>query len=263
MPAADRPPAPRRGGGGAGTGSPGPRPPAAPGAAPGAAAPADLRVLVAHARPATAQEHRALVDRVPGFRTVGLAADGDAALARAVRGGVDLLLLDLALPGRPGLDVCRALQHVHGAPDVLVATAVRDRAAVRAALRFGAVHYLVTPLRFAALRERLDAYAAYRANAAGHRALADQGEVDALVATLRPPCRDPLPKGLARESLDLVRAAVHDARDGVTADEAAAATGLSRVTARRYLEHLVDRGVCRRAPRYGGGGRPPLRYVGT
>jgi response regulator of citrate/malate metabolism len=60
-----------------------------------------------------------------------------------------------------------------------------------------------------------------------------------------------------------VRAAVGAARDGVTADEAAAATGLSRVTARRYLEHLADRGVCRRAPRYGGAGRPPVRYVGT
>ncbi len=222
---------------------------------------ADLRVLVAHGRPATAREHRLLVDRVPGFRTVGLAADGDVALARAVRGGVDLVLLDLALPGRPGLDVCRALHHARGAPDVLVATAVRDRAAVRAAVRFGAVHYLVTPLRFAALRERLDAYAAYRAAAADRRDLADQGEVDALVATLRPPGSEHLPKGLAVESLDRVRAALAAAPDGLTADEAAVATGLSRVTARRYLEHLVVRGVCRRAPRYGAPGRPPLRYV--
>lgn len=246
MPAAQRPAAPRRGG-------------APPGGVPAAR---DLRVLVAHARPATARQHRLLVDRVPGFRTVGLAGDGDAALARAVRGGVDLVLLDLALPGRPGLEVCRALHHLPGAPDVLVATAVRDRAAVRAAVRLGAVHYLVTPLRFAALRERLDAYAAYRAAAAGE-AVADQGEVDALVATLRPPGHEHLPKGLAAESLDRVRAALGAAPDGLTADETAAATGLSRVTARRYLEHLVGRGDCRRAPRYGGSGRPPLRYVGT
>lgn len=247
MPAAERPAALHRGG-------------PLPGGVPVGR---DLRVLVAHARPAAAREHRLLVDRVPGFRTVGMAGDGDAALARAVRGGVDLVLLDLALPGRPGLEVCRALHHLHGAPDVLVATAVRDRAAVRAALRFGAVHYLVTPLRFAALRERLDAYAAYRAAAAAGEAVADQGEVDALVATLRPPGHEHLPKGLAAESLDRVRVALGAAPDGLTADETAAATGLSRVTARRYLEHLVDRGDCRRAPRYGGSGRPPLRYVGT
>ncbi|MET0435615.1 MAG: response regulator [Cellulomonas sp.] len=243
-----------------------PRPPRSPSGAtrPGAGTGpgGDLRVLVAHGRAGTAREHGRLVDRVPGFRTVGLAGDGDTALARAVRGGVDLVLLDLALPGRPGLDVCRALHHLRGAPDVLVATAVRDRAAVRAAVRFGAVHYLVTPLRFPALRERLGAYAAYRAAATGHRAVVDQGEVDALLATLRPPARELLPKGLAAESLTRVRAALRAAPDGLTADEAAAVTGLSRVTARRYLEHLAGRGVCRRAPRYGSSGRPPLRYVG-
>lgn len=221
----------------------------------------DLRVLVAHGRPGTAREHVRLVDRVPGFRAVGTAGDGDAALARAVRGGVDLVLLDLALPGRPGLDVCRALHHLRGAPDVLVATAVRDRAAVRAAVRFGAVHYLVTPLRFAALRERLCGYAAYRAAVTARPAVVDQREVDALLATLRPSAHEHLPKGLAPDSLDRVRTALRAAAGGLTADEAAAATGLARVTARRYLEHLADRGACRRAPRYGGSGRPPLRYV--
>lgn len=218
-------------------------------------------MLVADGSGRTARAHRALVDRVPGFRVVGLAADGDAVLGRVLRGGVDLVLLDLALRGRPGLDVCRALHHAPTAVDVLVVTAVRDRAAVRAAVRFGAVHYLVTPLRYPALRAQLAAYAAFRAAAADHRPLTDQGEVDALVATLRRPPACPPPKGLAPESLDLVRATLRDARDGLTAEEAAAATGLSRVTARRYLEHLVERGACRRAPRYGGRGRPPVRYV--
>ncbi|WP_437440963.1 hypothetical protein [Rathayibacter oskolensis] len=35
---------------------------------------------------------------------------------------------------------------------------------------------------------------------------------------------------------------------------------MSRVTARRYLEHLADTGVAERAPRYGSPGRPELEY---
>lgn len=222
-----------------------------------------VRVLVVDARPATARRHALLVDAVPGFAVVGVVTDGETALARARRGGVDLVLLDLALPGRSGLELCRALQHAPGSPDVLVATAVRDRAAVRAALRLGAVHYLVTPVRPAALRARLESYAGYRAaTSAGERRITDQQEVDTLVAALRPGrLTEDLPPGLGRESLELVRATLHGAADGLTAQEAADATGLSRVTARRYLEHLLGRGVCRRAPRYGGPGRPPLRYV--
>ena len=38
---------------------------------------------------------------------------------------------------------------------------------------------------------------------------------------------------------------------------------MSRVTARRYLEHLVDAGLAVREPRYGGTGRPQLEYRGS
>lgn len=228
--------------------------------------PGPLRVLVAAARPAQARAHRLLVDRVPGFRVVGVAGDGRGVLERVARGGVDLVLLDLALPGRSGVGVCRALHQLGGAPDVLVTTAVRDRAAVRAAVRSGAVDVLITPLRPEVLRGRLDAYAAYRSAVTDARPLADQREVDALLATLRPsPAgtrrRAGPSRGAARESLERIRTALTTAPDGLTAQDAATATGLSRVAARRYLEHLVDQGTCSRSPRYGGAGRPPVRYV--
>jgi response regulator of citrate/malate metabolism len=41
----------------------------------------------------------------------------------------------------------------------------------------------------------------------------------------------------------------------------AEAMGASRVTARRYLEHLADTGSVERTPRYGGSGRPEVAYT--
>jgi response regulator of citrate/malate metabolism len=48
--------------------------------------------------------------------------------------------------------------------------------------------------------------------------------------------------------------------DGMSAQSVADAAGVSRVTARRYLEHLVELGVVVRIPQYGGVGRPELLY---
>jgi two-component system CitB family response regulator len=47
----------------------------------------------------------------------------------------------------------------------------------------------------------------------------------------------------------------------MSASETAAVTGLSRVSARRYLEHLHNEGVVRIMPRYGTTGRPENRYA--
>ena len=84
---------------------------------------------------------------------------------------------------------------------------------------------------------------------------------DASFAALRTSSGAVLPKGLTRETLDRVRAAMRDAPAGaMSAAELAAALDLSRVTARRYLEHLADTGVVGRAGRYGSPGRPEVEY---
>lgn len=53
---------------------------------------------------------------------------------------------------------------------------------------------------------------------------------------------------------------LRDCADGLTAAKVAEAVGISRITARRYLEHLVEAGRAARAPQYGTVGRPELQY---
>jgi response regulator of citrate/malate metabolism len=219
-----------------------------------------IRVLVVDDQPVVAGAHRLFVDRVPGFRVVDVAHDGESALARVGRGDVDLVLLDLSMPGMHGLEVCRSLQRLPDAPDVMVVTAARDLESVRAAVRHGAVHYLIKPFTFAMLRAKLDHYAIYRAAAAGRRDVTDQGEIDAALAALRDPSDAGLPKGMSRETLNAVRAALVATPEGLTAAHAAELVGASRVTVRRYLENLVVTGGCDREPVYGRAGRPQLRY---
>ncbi|MFB9072220.1 hypothetical protein ACFFX0_13820 [Citricoccus parietis] len=74
---------------------------------------------------------------------------------------------------------------------------------------------------------------------------------------------DRLPKGYSAPTLNLVAAALREAGAGVdlSAREVAAACGISRVSARRYLELLTDRGRAELRPRYGATGRPEHRYA--
>jgi response regulator of citrate/malate metabolism len=222
-----------------------------------------VRVLVVEDEPVAAEAHAAYVARVPGFVVAGRASTGRAALRTLEREPVDLILLDMGLPDMHGLHVCRAVRAAGHGADVIAVTSARDLAVVRAAVSQGIVQYLLKPFGFAALRDKLERYAAYRAQIAGGGELAGQHEVDRVLATLRGADPVDLPKGMSRESLDGIVATVRTAATGVSASEAADALGMSRITARRYLEYLAELGLAERRPRYGGAGRPEVEYRWT
>jgi response regulator of citrate/malate metabolism len=130
---------------------------------------------------------------------------------------------------------------------------------VRAAVSQGIVQYLLKPFTFAALREKLERYAAYRVQLAGDVAIS-QHEVDRVLATLRGSDSSSLPKGMSAESLDAVVMVLRPSSEGLSSTEVAAVLGVSRVTARRYLEFLADSALVARRSRYGGAGRPEVEY---
>jgi response regulator of citrate/malate metabolism len=219
-----------------------------------------VRVLVVEDDPVAAEAHAAYVARVPGFVVVGRASTGREAMRILEREPVDLVLLDMGLPDMHGLEVCRAMRAARHGADIVAVTSARDLAVVRAAVSQGIVQYLLKPFAFAALRDKLERYAAYRAQLSGDGVLAGQHEVDRMLATLR--SADPVdpPKGMSRESLDAVVAAIRSAPGAVSASEVAETLGTSRITARRYLEYLSEIGLAERSPRYGGAGRPEVEY---
>ncbi|GAA2646242.1 response regulator [Nonomuraea recticatena] len=212
-----------------------------------------IRVLVVEDEEVTAEANRLFVERVEGFTVAGVARSGGEALRFLRRNEVDLILLDLYLPDMHGLEVCRAVRAAGLACDVIVVTSARDLAVVRNAVSLGVAQYLLKPFTFATLKEKLNRYADFRAS---EGEVTGQGDVDRALATLRG--HSSLPKGMTQDTLDAVCAELR--RSPMSAQAVGAAIGVSRVTARRYLEHLVDMGSADRVPQYGGVGRPELLY---
>lgn len=222
-----------------------------------------LQVLVVEDEELTAQAHAAYVRRLPGFAVAGTALTGVAALdtlaRRRERGQpVQLVLLDMNLPDLHGLDIARAIRGAGADVDVLVITADNQLATVRSAAHAGIVGYLVKPFTYADFAAKMRSYQRFRRVLAG--GAPDQEQIDRALAELHAAAPPPLPKGMSAETLEDVAAVLRRTDDGLSASEVGGRLDVSRVTARRYLEHLVALGDAVRRPRHGSPGRPELEY---
>jgi DNA-binding response OmpR family regulator len=93
------------------------------------------------------------------------AYDGDTALRRVAEEGPDLILLDLAMPGRDGVDVCREVRRSSDVP-IIVLTGETDELAKVEALDAGADDYVPKPFGRLELRARIRAVIRRRAHSA-------------------------------------------------------------------------------------------------
>ena len=219
-----------------------------------------IRTLIVDDDFRVAELHRAYVEKVPGFTVVGVAGTGADALRMVASTKADLVLLDIYLPDISGLEVLRSVREVGAdAVDIIAITAARDVETLRSAMHGGVIHYLIKPFLFSTFEEKLVSYAAARERMA-RIGRAEQGDVDRIFGALRAVGSETLPKGLSDATLELVVSALGRSRSGLPAAAVAEAAGLSRVTARRYLDHLCQLGRAELTMRYGAPGRPEHRY---
>ncbi|PYI69614.1 two-component system response regulator [Arthrobacter livingstonensis] len=223
---------------------------------------AHLRVVIVEDDIAVALINREFVASHPGFTVVGEAHSGTEAVALIEKLRPDVVLLDFYLPDFSGLEVLSRLSLDRSSQlEVIAVTAARDLDSVREARAKGVRHYLVKPFMASALFERLDEvlkqFDTMRRSSRGK--LLDQLSVDAIIASTGGRYAPP-PKGLSDATLQRVHIALQSAGTDLSAAELAERVGMSRVGARRYLEHLVDIGRATLTPRYGGAGRPENRY---
>ncbi|MFD1213149.1 response regulator [Arthrobacter sp. GCM10027362] len=229
---------------------------------------APIRVLVVEDEEIAAAAHAEYVRRVDGFELAAVARTGSEALSllglSQQRHGphvpVDLVLLDMNLPDYHGLDILRRIRGAGLPVGIIAVTAVRELPMVRKAIASGVAQYLIKPFTFAAFSDKLHHYRQFRESLAQHGQATTQAAVDMALAALRTPGPATVPKGLSEDTLENVIGLLRDGGSPVSAVEVGERLGMSRVTARRYLEHLAEQNTVSRTPRYGTRGRPEFEY---
>jgi two-component system, OmpR family, KDP operon response regulator KdpE len=131
-----------------------------------------LTILVVDDDPAMVGALGALLGQA-GHRIVA-AYDGDEALRRFDEDEVDAVLLDLAMPGIDGAEVCRRLRAVSDTP-IIVVSGERDRWAPVEVLDMGADDYVQKPFRGDELLARIRAVQRRRGRSGGRAAGAEHG----------------------------------------------------------------------------------------
>lgn len=196
--------------------------------------------------------HAGYVDAVPGFHALPPAPTAAEGLRVITAQRPDLVLLDVYLPDASGLDLLRTID-----TDAMMLSAASDPESLRKAMRRGALAYLIKPFSAEVLAARLRGYARYR------RLLAETGTVtqdrlESAWQALHP--NSPTAGAKSNSATEIAVLAALATRGDQSAAEVAAAVGISRTTAQRYLSSLADDGAIAITLRYGTTGRPEHRY---
>jgi DNA-binding NarL/FixJ family response regulator len=115
-----------------------------------------IRVLHADGQWVVREGMRMMLDLLPGVEVVGVASDGEEAIALAGRLRPDVLLMDLRMPGCDGVEAARRLRQHHPGIKVVVLTADADEASIVDALRAGVWGYLSKDCGAAEMRHTLE-----------------------------------------------------------------------------------------------------------
>lgn len=116
-----------------------------------------LRVVIADDHTVVRQGIRGVLEEVDGLEVVAEAADGDQALALIAEHEPDVVVLDVTMPGKTGLEVARELRDRGQDVRVLVLSMHDDPEYVLQAVRAGADGYVLKDVAPAELREAVQA----------------------------------------------------------------------------------------------------------
>lgn len=218
-----------------------------------------IKVLVVEDDPMVAELNRRYIERVAGFLFCDMASNGDAALEILRSRQIDLVLLDIFMPGINGLELLSKIRQQNYSVDVIVVSAARDNESIQVALRNGAMDYLIKPFEFERFQTALLTFKK-RVQLIKKNSHLSQRELDQQLFLGGIHINDELPKGLDRNTVKRVWDKILETEDEFTSEEMAKNVGISSVSIRKYLKHFENSDLLRAEILYGAVGRPVYKY---
>lgn len=224
-----------------------------------------FNVLLIEDDPMVREVNKQFIEKVPSFKVVATASNGNEGLALIDSVKPDLVILDIFMPKKDGIEVLRQLRKGENAVDVIVITAANDSETINVMLQNGAIDYIIKPFKFDRISMALEKYQKRYSRLQMKAEITQQKLDEILHATTqtvhkKSPAFD-TPKGLNERTLQQILQYLRKQSNSKSAEEVAEGIGIARVTARRYLEYLKEIDEIQLDIQYGGVGRPINRYI--
>ncbi|SFL77781.1 response regulator [Pelosinus propionicus] len=218
-----------------------------------------IKVLIVDDDPMVADINKKFTEAVDGFSVVGIAGNGNKAIELVTKLQPDLIILDIYMPEVDGMEVLGLLRKEDADVDVILITAANDSEMISRVMRYGAIDYIIKPFKFDRYRNTLEAYRDFN-NKMNRQSSFSQAELDKFFSAKMAKTNEHLPKNMHGVTLDSIVNLLSAASEALSADEVASEVGISRVTARRYLDYLVLEGKLQMVLEYMPVGRPIHRF---
>ncbi|MET3655196.1 MULTISPECIES: response regulator [Sporosarcina] len=221
-----------------------------------------IEVLIIEDDLRIADIHQRFIEKIEGFTVVGSAHTGDEAKDWISALLPDLVLLDVYLPDVLGTELMDFIHKNSPETDIIFITAAAEIEVVKKAFRHGVIDYILKPLTFDRFKESLLSYKVKRETLSGE-GLIQEDSIKSLWNKTLPASSNPdfiPPKGIDPMTKEKVVSHIKNIEGGITAETLGLEIGVSRSTARRYLEYLVSEKRAFTELLYGSVGRPERRY---
>lgn len=217
-------------------------------------------VIIVEDDPMVAMINGQYVNQNPHFHVAATCRDGISAMEFLRANTVHLAILDVFMPRISGMELLRQIRAEKLPVEVIMVTAANDSATLNEALRLGIIDYLVKPFVNARFQAALDKFIAQR-NAFQDLSSLNQQNIDFIMESAHRRGAELYPKGIQDRTLEIICNYLKNAAGvELTSEEIADKVGLSRVTVRRYMNHLLEKGDITGRMNYETGGRPCMVY---
>lgn len=225
-----------------------------------------IEVLIVEDDSRIAEIHQRFIDKIDGFSVIGIATNYQEAVELFDIVKPQLVLLDVYFPEMNGLDFLKWIKEKSTMTDVIMITAAKEIEAVNQAIHFGVFDFIIKPVIFERFKKSLIRYANYSKkvyNLQSKNEYITQDDIDGLIGKNIGIAENhgQYPKGIDKLTLEKVLIAIQEEISGMTAEHVSLEVGVSRTTARRYLEYLVSDGKVLADLAYGTIGRPERVYL--
>lgn len=220
------------------------------------------KVIIIEDDPMVASINKQYVELTPSFQVEGIFKSGITALQYLKNSDVDLIILDYYTPLMNGDEFIDQLHAAGKIPSIIMVTSANDAETVHKLISRGVIDYLVRPFEYERFKAALKRFAIRQGELETSVSDLRQNQIDRFFSGTDTSAKEaPLTKGLNRQTLSMIRTFLIENPDSVwSSEQISAQIHLSRITARRYLNYLVEIGELVSTIDYQTGGRPSIKY---